>query len=99
MAATNDDRAIPKGVWTEVTTADTTAIRIQNMSEAMVFIQATAGAAPTGATFAEQRKGSIRVRPWLGEVFTIADMFMGVTGANRIWAYAMIDCEISFSHT
>ena len=99
MAARNTDVEIPALAWTEVTDSDLTGvIRIQNLSEKLVYVQATTGAAPAGATFAAQRKGSIRVRPWMGEVITVADMFPGVAGADRVWVYSLTACEVSVSH-
>ena len=75
--------AIPAGVWTQITDADATAVAFQNASGYAILIKGTAGAtAPTN------KAGAYIYNPGQGERATIADLFPGIAGANRLWALA-----------
>lgn len=75
------------GQWTLVTDSDVTSLTYQNFGPAYVEVAATVGAvtAPddeNGAGYyrAEATKG--------GEALSLADVFPGLAGANRIWMRA-----------
>ena len=74
----------PSGVWTQLTDANVTNITFQNVSAPIMLIKGTVGAtAPTdtaGALNYERGQGERNV--------ALADLFPGVSGVNRVWAYA-----------
>jgi hypothetical protein len=66
--------------WTLVTTNDCTKITIQNLGARAIFIKGTNGTTPP----AESATG-IRLDPKFGESATLADLFPGTSGVNRVW--------------
>lgn len=79
--------------WVELTDANVTNIRIQNQSANPVHIQATTGAAPANAG------GSILIPAYetLPPDLTLAQLWPGVSGADRIWALGVGDVSYSFA--
>lgn len=70
--------------WTQLTDANVTAITFQNISSLPVAVTATNGATPP----AESEEG-LAYAGGQGEVNRLlADLFPGVSGANRVWARA-----------
>lgn len=75
---------LTSGVWTEITDGTTTtAVTFQSQAGAPIHIMGTnGGTAPTTTAgafiykFAEGEKNA-----------TIADIFLGVSGADRLWGY------------
>lgn len=93
--AQNTTTDIPAVTWTQVTTADITSATFQNNGGNAVWILATVGAiAPTGGA-----KG-IRYNPGSGErsSVTLATLFPGLSGANRLYAYAPDGARVFISH-
>lgn len=76
--------SLPSSTWTQITNANATSITFQNLGDGVIVIKGTVGAvAPSDAT------GGIQYLPGQGEInVTLADLFPGVSGANRIYAYA-----------
>ena len=93
MAARNTTLTIPGSAWTEITDSDVTNITFQLGSQQM-WISATSGATPT------DRDGALLYGPRQGEVnVALADLFPGVTGAVRVFAYSTYQTsEIMVSH-
>ncbi len=91
----NTTRLIPKWTWTQLTDVDVTAITFINAGGTTMMVKATVGAtAPTDLL------GSIPYGPGQGETsaVTLAQLFPGVTGANRLWAWGRDDatsCAVS----
>ena len=85
---------VPAGSWKELTSADITDITFQNTGSNYVLIQATVGSVePTS------KGGALRYNPGQGErKAAIADLFPGVAGANRVWAYAESISSVTASH-
>jgi hypothetical protein len=86
---------VPKWTWTMLTDADATTVTFINSGGATMLVEATAGTTAP-ATIA----GAYPYRPGQGEnsAVTLAVLFPGVAGANRLWAYGRDDttsCEIS----
>ena len=83
------------GEWTQVTTQDVSAIRLQNQGSDTVHIVATPG--PTPPT---DRTGSIVLSA--GDIIAaglpINELFPAVTAGYRVWAWASIPVGISVSH-
>jgi hypothetical protein len=69
--------------WTQLTSADTTALTFQNRGISNIFVKATAGATPPTSLDGAIVYGSER-----GETsnVTLANLFPGVSGANRLYA-------------
>lgn len=94
MAATNTSVAVATATWTEITTADSTSVTFQNQTRAGLWVKATTGSAPSDLL------GAIFYGPGEGEANrAIADMFPGVTSANRVWVYAEDGGRVMISHT
>ena len=85
----------PAGVWTELTTADVTALRLQILGGHSVAIMATANAAEPSNT-----AGAIHLHPGdiLAANMDLADIFPGVSAGYRVWAMADRDTSVSVSH-
>jgi hypothetical protein len=93
--ARNDNVAIPALTWTQLTNANTTAIRVQSVILSEMTLQATNGVtAPTTQVGAIVLAGGAV----LAADLTIAQLWPGVTGANRVWAFARTPSVASVSH-
>ena len=80
--------------WIELTTANATYVTFQNIGNATVYLKGTVGAtAPIDAT------GSLEFPPAAqAESYQLSDMFPGVSGVNRLWAYADAETYVTISH-
>jgi hypothetical protein len=93
--ARNDNVAIPALTWTQLTNANATAIRVQSVILSEMTLQATNGVtAPTTQVGAIVLAGGAV----LAADLTIAQLWPGVTGANRVWAFATAASVASVSH-
>ena len=93
--ARNDNVAIPALTWTQLTNANATAIRVQSVSGSEMRLQATNGVtAPTTQVGVIVLAGGAV----LAADLTIAQLWPGVTGANRVWAFATAASVASVSH-
>ena len=92
--AQNTTTTIAAATWTQLTDADIARITFQNVGSNHVLIKATIGAStPTNAT------GAIRYNPGQGERnVLLADLFPGLVGANRVYAYSPDATQIVVSH-
>lgn len=90
----NTTTTIAAATWTQLTDADVSRITFQNVGSNHVLIKATIGAsAPTNAT------GAVRYNPGQGEKnVLLADLFPGLTGANRVYAYSPDATQVVVSH-
>ena len=97
MAATNTTTNLPANTWTQLSTADVTAIRLQHFG-ARVWIMGTVGAvAPVGSP---SSLGAVFIDPArvLATDVTLAMLFPGVTGATRVYGYCDVPNSVSVSH-
>ena len=81
--AQNTNISIGSLVYTPLCNADVTAARVQNQSGVDIYIQAAASAtAPTS------NDGAILIRAYdtFAADYTLAQIFPGITGANRLYA-------------
>ena len=92
--AQNTTTTIAASTWTQLTDADIARITFQNVGSNHVLIKATIGAStPTNAT------GAIRYNPGQGERnVLLTDLFPGLVGANRVYAYSPDATQIVLSH-
>jgi hypothetical protein len=90
----SDTLTFPANAWAQLTANDITALTFQ-VQRGDVMIEATAGAvAPTNL------KGALRYKQGQGELgVTLAAMFPGVAGANRVYVYPLNgDAQLAVSH-
>lgn len=72
--------------WTQLTDANVTAIRVQNLSAAQdVILQATNG---TTAPTSDAGAVDLRASQTLAADLTLAQLWPGVASANRVWGKA-----------
>lgn len=98
--ARNTNVTLTAGAWTQLTAGDISAITFQNVSNAPagagyeIVVKATVGAnAPNSVD------GAIRYDVGEGErVVALADLFPGISGANRVYAWAAHDGVVMVSH-
>lgn len=92
--AQNTTTTIAAATWTQLTDADIARITFQNVGSNHVLIKATIGVStPTNAT------GAIRYNPGQGERnVLLTDLFPGLVGANRVYAYSPDATQIVVSH-
>ncbi len=92
--AQNTTVSLPAATWTQLTDANASSITFQNVGSNYIIIKATVGAvAPT------TNAGAIRYNPGQGERnVLLSDLFPGVTGANRVYAYADAITPVVVSH-
>lgn len=91
----NTTISLVAATWTQLTDANVTAIRIASLGTEPIWIQATVGAVtPTGNT------GALPLLPGqiLAADLTLAQLWPGVTGANRVYAYSPVNAKVSISH-
>jgi trimethylamine:corrinoid methyltransferase-like protein len=95
----NDSVTVPENTATQLTNANAAAIRVHadpRSCSVEVELQATAG-----ATAPASWAGSVVLRPGetLAADLTIAQLWPGVTGANRVWARSLRSgVSLSVSH-
>lgn len=92
--AQNTTIQLSANTWTQLTNADVSAITFQNISSYHVFVKATADTtAPTSVS------GAISYNPGQGERNTlISDLFPGIAGADRLWAFCDQAVSVFVSH-
>lgn len=90
----NTTKNIAAATWTQLTDANITTATFQNISGNFVLLKATVGAvAPTDQT------GAIRYNPGQGERnVALSDLFPGVSGANRLYAWSEGGAAVVISH-
>ena len=92
--AQNTTLNIPVKTWTQLTDADVSAITFQNIGGYHILVKAT-----TDTTAPTDQLGAIRYNPGQGERnATVSDLFPGITGADRLWAYAEHPVSVFVSH-
>ena len=92
--AQNTTITVPAGAWTQLTDADIASITFQNIGSNHIMVKATTdGTAPTNYA------GAIRYNPGQGERnVALSDLFPGLAGRDRLWAYATDATQVVVSH-
>jgi hypothetical protein len=81
----NDLVEINPGSWVELTAGDVTALSVHNVGAARLWVQATVGAiAPAGF---QPIGRPVCTTDGFDADKTLAELFPGVAGANRVWAF------------
>lgn len=93
--AQNTTIAVPARTWTLLTDSNVTAIRAQVRGYRTVELVGTVGATPPSDT-----TGSITLADYgiLTSDLTLAVLFPGVSGANRVYAWCEQDAQVGVSH-
>lgn len=81
----NTTIVVPPRAWTQISDADIAALTFQNVGANHILISATVGVGspPTNTN------GAIRYNPGQGERnVALSDLFPGISGRNRVWAWA-----------
>ena len=87
--------AVPARTWTQLTNADVSALRVQNLNGYSIKIMGTVGAvAPTTDAGALVLAAGQAIAADL----TLAQLFPGVSGANRVYAFSDAPALVSVSH-
>lgn len=76
--------------WQQITNSDVSALRVQLLDGESVWLKATVGAVAPAAVVAGTLPGGIRLTPALPVIaanLLIAELFPGVPGATRVYAY------------
>jgi hypothetical protein len=90
----NSTVSLAPGTWVELTAGDVTNITFQNVGDDDILVKAAVGAvAPADAS------GSFKYLPAQGEVNgAIAELFPGIAGANRVYAWSESGTRVAVSH-
>ena len=90
----NTTKNVPAATWTQLTDANISTVTFQNISGSFVLIKGTVGAvAPTN------REGAIRYNPGQGERnVLLSDLFPGLSGVNRLYAFSQDGASVVISH-
>jgi len=92
--AQNTTITLTAGAWTQLTDADAANITFQNRGAYHIFV---AGA--TDATPPTDFTGAIRYNPGQGERnVALADLFLGLTSPDGVFAYSDQAVEVFVSH-
>ena len=99
MAATHQSIELTPLDWTQVTTADVSSAALQNKTGYGILVLATAGATKPATTPAVLAT-AYEYLPNAGfdATRTLAEMFPGITGANRLWVYTPMGGRVVCSH-
>jgi len=87
---------LPKSQWTLLTNTDVTGgITFQNQSAYNISVLAT-GTTASPTSF----DGALTYTPMSGELSdtSLAALFPGIAGANRLWAFCDLEVKVMVSH-
>lgn len=93
--AFNGDILLVAGQWTLITANNVTALRAQNKTGNTVQLMATVGEVSPASD-----GGALNLREFetLAADLTVAQLWPGVSGANRVYAKCQFPIQISVSH-
>lgn len=91
--AQNTTINLTANTWTQLSDGNVTVMRVMNLGTESIWVQATVGeVAPTTTN------GAIAVKPGEISILTLATMWPGVAGANRIYARSAPAGRVSVSN-
>jgi hypothetical protein len=90
----NTTITLTASTWTQLSDADIDAITFQNRGGTHMFVSGTTDtSAPTDFD------GAIRYNPGQGERnVALVDLFPGLTGVDRLWAFSDAAIDVTVSH-
>lgn len=92
--AQNTTLSITASTWTLLTDSNVSSITFQNVGSNHILVKGTVGATPPSNS-----NGAIRYNPGQGERnVLLTDLFPGVSGATRIYAWAEAATPVVVSH-
>lgn len=92
--AQNTSIDVARETWTQITDADVTTITFQNVGGHALFIAPT-----TNTTAPTTTNGAILYQPGTGERnVAMTDLFPGLAGAVRVWAFGTDGGRVMVSH-
>lgn len=91
----NTTITVAAGVWTQITAGDVTALRVQNQGGWEVALKATVGAVPPTDHAGDFKLAGLSA---VAANYLLADVWPGVPGANRVYAWAAQPVNLSVSH-
>lgn len=92
--ARNTTLTLPANDWLQITNANVTALTFQNVGPYGLAIKAT-----VDETEPSDIVGALRYAPGQGErSVLLADLFPGIDGAARVWAYCESPSSVFVSH-
>jgi hypothetical protein len=86
------------GAWTLLTDSNVTALRVVHLGTEGIWLQATVGATPPSGLAGTAGALPLLPNQILAADLSLADLFPGVSGANRVYAYAPALTKVSVSH-
>jgi hypothetical protein len=94
--AQNTDITLSAGAWTLLANSDATSIRVTNLSDnSSVLLKGTVGATPPSDSAGAVILGPLST---ITADYTLASLFPGISGVNRLYAYSPKATVISISH-
>ena len=92
--ARDDTVTLTAGAWTQLTNGDVTNITFQNRSDYDMFIAGT-----TDATAPTDFSDALKYGPGMGEKnAAMTDLFPGLSGGDRVYAYSKEAIDVRVSH-
>ena len=92
--AQNTTISVPATTWTLLTDGNISSITFQNIGNNALLIKGTVGTTPPS-----DANGALRYNPRQGERnAALTDLFPGLSGANRVYAYADDAVQVVVSH-
>lgn len=86
--------SLTANTWTQITNADATSITFQNLGAGVLFIKGAVGATPPS-----NLNGALQYQSYQGELNAdLGDLFPGVAGVTRVYAYSSLDGSVSVNH-
>ena len=89
----NTTISIPANTWTQISDANVTVMRVCSLGTEPISLQATVGATPPSNLL-----GVVPIIPREVRVVDLAQLWPGVAGANRVYAYSSVAAKISVSN-
>jgi hypothetical protein len=94
----NDTITCAAGSWTLLTSNNVSALRAVHLGSEAIWLQATVGTTPPSGLAGTAGALPLLPNQILAADLSLADLFPGISGANRVYAYAPALTRVSVSH-
>ena len=91
----NDIVTVLPKTWTQLTNSDVTAMRMQSLNGNAIRLMVTATAVAPATDLGHVELNN---REIIAANYTLAELWPGVTGAKRVWAWCEYYAQVSVSH-